>query len=154
MRRKKLRKSRKDRASEQCITRRGLPIHQKRDQIKTLTWNRWDVAFRDTEGVWCRVSFAGESPTCECAYHAMGKECMCKHIAAVEHILPIRSRPSHGKGIALGRQDLGRPTARMRNIPATGGTAAGRDRHTTRFRQQPHDHPKAGDVHQLLRRWV
>ena len=37
MRRKKLRKSRKDRASEQCITRRGLPIHQKRDQIKTLT---------------------------------------------------------------------------------------------------------------------
>lgn len=45
MRRKKPRKPRRCRASEQCITRRGLRIHQKGDQIKTLTGNRWDVAW-------------------------------------------------------------------------------------------------------------
>ena len=37
---KNTRKPRNGRASEQCITRRGLHIYQKGDQIKTLTGNR------------------------------------------------------------------------------------------------------------------
>ena len=57
-------KPRKGRATEQRITLRGLHIYQKGDQIKTLSGNRWDVASQGTEGVWYRVSFAGESPTC------------------------------------------------------------------------------------------
>ena len=48
------------RASEQSITRRGLRIYQRGDQIKALSGDRWDVASQGTEGVWCRVSFAGE----------------------------------------------------------------------------------------------
>ena len=91
MERKKPQKPRRGRVSEQCITRRGLCIYQKGDQIKALNGNRWDVASQSTEGVWYRVSFAGESPTCECAYHATGKGCRCKHIAAAEHALPISS---------------------------------------------------------------
>ena len=58
-------KPRKGRASEQCITRRGLHIYQKGDQIKDIGGNRWDVASQSTEGAWYRVSFGGESPTCE-----------------------------------------------------------------------------------------
>ena len=54
MGRKKLRKPRKGRTSEQCITRRGLRIYQKGDQIKTLTGHRWNVASQGTEGVWYR----------------------------------------------------------------------------------------------------
>lgn len=76
MGRKKLRKGR---VSEQCITRRGLHIHQKGDQIKALSRNRWDVVFQGAEGVWCRVSFAGKSTTRECAYHTTRKECGYKH---------------------------------------------------------------------------
>ena len=70
-------------AAEQSITRRGPHIYQNGDQIKALGGNRWDVASQGNEGAWYRVSLAGESPTCECAYHIMGKECKCKHIAAV-----------------------------------------------------------------------
>ena len=51
MGRKKPRKLRKGRASEQCITRRGLQIYQRGDQIKTLTGYRWDVASQSEEGV-------------------------------------------------------------------------------------------------------
>ena len=99
MGRKKPRKPRNGRASEQCITRRGLRIHQKGDQIKTLTGHRWDVASQSEEGVWYRVSFAGDSPTCECAYHTTGKGCRCKHIAAVEHTLLISSDATFGKKV-------------------------------------------------------
>ena len=70
MERKKPRKPRRGRASEQSIMRRGLRIYQKGDQIRALTGNRWDVASQDTEGVWYRISFAGESPTCECIVEA------------------------------------------------------------------------------------
>ena len=87
----KPRKRRKGRAPEQCITRRGLYICQKGGQIKTLAWNRWDVN-SECGGVWYRVSFAGESLMCECAYRTTGKECRCKHIAAVEQELLISSR--------------------------------------------------------------
>ena len=44
------------------MTRRGLHIHQKGDQIETLGRNRRDVASQSTEGAWYQVSFAGESP--------------------------------------------------------------------------------------------
>ncbi len=47
------------------------------------------MASQDTKSVWCQVSFAGESPTCECICHTTGKGRRCKHIAAVEHILLI-----------------------------------------------------------------
>ena len=148
MERKKPRKPRKGRASEQCITRRGLHIHQKGDQIRALTGNRWDVASQGTEGVWYRVSFAGESPTCECAYHTTGKGCRCKHIAAVEHA-KHGARPAgraRGAGANTSRRSSTRcsyrprppsarswlrrrawraQTARKRRTPATDGTTAG-----------------------------
>ena len=41
--------------SEQAITRRGLKICQKGDQIKALTENRWDVASQSTDGIGCRL---------------------------------------------------------------------------------------------------
>ena len=106
MGRKKPRKRRRGRASEQCITRRGLHIYQKGDQIKTLTGHRWDVASQSEEGVWYRVSFAGESPTCECAYHTTGKGCRCKHIAAVEHTLLISSEATFGKKVDVEEKEL------------------------------------------------
>lgn len=58
----KPRKSRKGRASEQCMTRRGFHIYQKGDRIRTLRENRRNVASQRTVGVWCWVSFAGEGP--------------------------------------------------------------------------------------------
>ena len=103
------RKPRKGRASEQSITRRGLRIYQKGDQIKALSGDRWDVASQGTKGVWYRVSFAGESPTCECAYHTTGKGCRCKHIAAVEHVLFISSEAALGRKVDVGKQDLACP---------------------------------------------
>ena len=60
MRCRKPRKRRRGRASERCMTRRGLRIYRKGDQIKTLTGNRWDVASQSAEGAWYRVSFTGE----------------------------------------------------------------------------------------------
>ena len=48
-------KPRKGRASEQCMTRRGLHIYQKEDQIKDLGGNRWDVASQSMEGACYRV---------------------------------------------------------------------------------------------------
>ena len=106
MGRRKPRKPRKGRASEQAITRRGLHIYQKGDQIKALTGNRWDVASQGTEGVWHRVSFAGKSPTCECPYHTTGKGCRCKHIAAVEHTLLISSEAALGKKVDVKEKEL------------------------------------------------
>ena len=106
MGRRKPRKPRKGRASEQAITRRGLHIYQKGDQIKALTGNRWDVASQGTEGVWYRVSFAGKSPTCECPYHTTGKGCRCKHIAAVEHTLLISSEAALGKKVDVKEKEL------------------------------------------------
>ncbi len=106
MGRKKPRKPRKGRASEQSITRRGLRIYQKGDQIKALTGHRWDVASQSEEGVWYRVSFAGDSPTCECAYHTTGKGCRCKHIAAVEHTLLISSEATFGKKVEVEEKEL------------------------------------------------
>lgn len=91
MGRKKPRKPRGGRVSAQAITRRGRHIYQKGDQIKTPGGNRRDVVTQGTEGVWYRVSFVGESPTCECAYHTAGKGCRCKHMAAVEQALLISS---------------------------------------------------------------
>lgn len=57
------------RASEQAITRRRLHVYQKGDHIKDIGGNRWDMTSQSTEGVWYRVSFAGESPTCKCVCH-------------------------------------------------------------------------------------
>ena len=34
----------------QAITRRGLRIYQKGDQIKTLSEKRWEVASQNTDG--------------------------------------------------------------------------------------------------------
>ena len=93
-------------ASEQSITRRGLHIYQKEGQIKDLGGNRWDVASQSTEDVWYRVSFAGESPTCECLYHTTGKGCRCKHIAAVEHTLLISSEAALGKKVDIKKQHI------------------------------------------------
>ena len=50
------------------------------------------------------ASFAGESPTCECAYHTTGKGCRCKHIAAVEHTLLISSEAAFGKKVDVKEQ--------------------------------------------------
>ncbi len=58
MGRKKPRKPRNGRTSEQSMTRRGLRIYQKGDQIKTLTGHRWDVASQSEEGVRYGASFA------------------------------------------------------------------------------------------------
>ncbi len=120
MGRKKPRKPRKGRASEQCITRRGLRIHQKGDQIKTLTGHRWDVASQSEEGVWYRVSFAGDSPTCECAYHATGKGCRCKHIAAVEHTLLISSETTFGKKVGVEEKELCCPGCKKKRYVRNG----------------------------------
>ena len=54
----------KAKASEQCMTRRGLHVYQMGGQIKDLDWNRRDAVSRSTVGVWRRVWFANESPTC------------------------------------------------------------------------------------------
>ena len=97
---RKPRKPRKGRASEQSITRRGLRIYQRGDQIKALSGDRRDMASQGTKGVWCRVSFAGESPACECR---------CKHIAAVKHALLISSEAALGKKIGIMEQDLACP---------------------------------------------
>ena len=91
MGRKKPRKPRIGRSSDETITRRGLQIYQKENQIKTLTDMRWDVASQSEEGVWYRVSFGLDSPTCECKYHTTGNRCRCKHIAAVEHMLLVHA---------------------------------------------------------------
>ena len=103
------RKPRKGRASEQSITRRGLDIYQKGDQIKTLSGNRWDVASQGTEDAWYRVPLAGKSPTCECAYHATGEGCRCKHIAAAWHALLISSEATLGKKVDVREHDLACP---------------------------------------------
>ena len=116
-----------------------LRICQKGDQIKTLTEHRWDVAPQNEEGVWYRVSFAGESPTCECAYHTTGKGCRCKHIAAVEHELPILSEAvryncsnssgkatcSPGSGERAGAPPEGRPTPRANRFQTKRQRTAG-----------------------------
>ncbi len=120
MGRKKPRKPRRGRASEQCITRRGLRIYQKGDQIKTLTGHRWDVASQSEEGVWYRVSFAGDSPTCECAYHATGKGCRCKHIAAVEHTLLISSEATFGKKVGVEEKELCCPGCKKKRYVRNG----------------------------------
>ena len=96
--------------------------YARRGTIRTLAGNIRDVAFRGTGGGGM-VSLAGESPACGCPYHTAGKECRYKHITAVEHMLFIKSQPAHGKGMTVGG---GRhaPAARIRNTPATDGTAA------------------------------
>ena len=109
MGRKKARKPRIGRASEQAITRRGLRIYQMGGQIKTLSGNLWDVASQSEKDVWYRVSFAVESPTCECPYHITGKGCRCKHIAAVEHNLLIMSQPIRGEEKAIEQRELSCP---------------------------------------------
>ena len=131
MGRRKPGKPRKGRASEQGITRRRLRIYQKGDQIKALSGDRWDVTSQDAKGVWCRVSFAGGSPTCKCAYHATGKGCRCKHIAAVEHALLISSEAALGRKIDIGEQDLACPDCGAKKYSrdgwyATAGTRRGR----------------------------
>ena len=52
------------------------------------------------------ASFAGESPTCECAYHATGKGRRCKHIAAVEHMLLISSEAALGRKVDVKEREL------------------------------------------------
>ena len=88
------------------MTRRGLHIYQKGDHIKDLGRNRWDVASQGMKGVWYRVSFAGESPTCECIHHITGKGCRCKHMAAIEHTLLISSEATLGKKVDIKKQYL------------------------------------------------
>ncbi len=117
---RKPRKPRKGRASEQSITRRGLDIYQKGDQIKALSGDRWDVASQGTEGAWYRVSLAGESPACECAYHTTGKGCRCKHIAAVEHVLLISSEAALGRKIDIREQDLACPDCKEKKYSRDG----------------------------------
>ena len=117
---KKPRKPRKGRTSEQCITRRGLRIYQKGDQIRALTGHRWDVASQSGEGVWYRVSFAGESPTCECTYHTTGKGCRCKHIAAVEHTLLISSEATFGKKVDIKEHELKCPGCKKKEYTRDG----------------------------------
>ena len=126
-------KSRKGRVSEQTITRRGLRIYQKGDQIKTLNGNRWDVASQGTEGVRYRVSFAGESPTCECAYHTTGKGRRCKHIAAVEHMLLISSEASLGRKVDIKERELGCPKCKESKF-ARDGWYRGRHEKRQRYR--------------------
>ena len=83
--------TRKDKVSQKTITRRGLRICRKDDQIRTLTGERWDVASESKDGEWHQVSFACDGPTCECKYHATGRGRRCKHIAAVKQLLLILS---------------------------------------------------------------
>ena len=110
-------------SSEQAITRRGLKICQKGDQIKTLTENRWDVASQSTENVWYRVSFDGKAPTCECPYHIKGEGRRCKHIAAIEHILLISEELSHDNHITIKKPEVQCPDCN--SISALDHTLAG-----------------------------
>ena len=124
MGRKKPRKPRKGRASEQCITRRGLRIHQKGDQIKTLTGHRRDVASQSEEGVWYRVSFAEDSPTCECAYHTTGKGAVASISRRPRTRCSYRRRPHSARRLASKRRSCAAQGARRRGMPVTDGTAA------------------------------
>ena len=67
------------------------------------------MASQSTEGSWYRVSFAGESPTCECAYNITGTGCRCKHIAAVEQALLISPEATLGRKVDVREQDLACP---------------------------------------------
>ena len=92
---------RKGRVSEEVITRRGLAIYQKGDQIKAISKTSWDVASQNMEGKQYRVSFATSAPTCKCKYYSTGNGTRCKHISAVEHLMlaEVESESSHEKVI-------------------------------------------------------
>lgn len=62
----------------------------------------------------------GESLTCECAYHATGKGCRCKHIAAVEHALLILSEASLGRKIVVREKDLACPECKKKEYARDG----------------------------------
>ena len=66
------------------------------------------------------VSFAGESPTCECAYHTTGKGCRCKHIAAVEHTLLISSEATLGKKVDVKGKELCCPGCKKKEYTRDG----------------------------------
>lgn len=100
--REKSRKPRKGVAPGKDTTPCVLHIFQEGGQTKALSGNRRGVASQGAEGAWHRVSFAGETPTYECAYHATGKG--RRHMAVVEHMLLIRSQSASGKSIAVGRE--------------------------------------------------
>ena len=107
MERKKARKRRRGRSAAEEITRKGLRIFNKRDQIKSLGGYRWDVASESKEGVWYRVSYATKSPTCECEYHTTGGQCRCKRMAIVERLLLVAAESEYDpKEIVIERQDL------------------------------------------------
>ena len=100
--REKPRKPRKGGAPGKDTTPCVLHIFQEGDQTKALSGNHRGVASQGAEGAWHRVSFAGETPTCECAYHTAGKG--RRHTAVAERMLLIRSQPAGGKSIAAGRE--------------------------------------------------
>ena len=80
----------------------------------------WDVASQNTDGNRYWVSFEFEHSTCECAYHTTGKECGCKHIAAVEHLLLISSEAALGKKISVEEHELKCPTCKKKKFVRDG----------------------------------
>ena len=100
--REKPRKPRKGGAWGKDATLRVLHTFREGGQTKTLSGSRRGVAFQGAEGAWHRVSFAGETPICECAYHTAGKG--RRHTAVAERMLLIRSQRAGGKSIAAGRE--------------------------------------------------
>ena len=59
------------------------------------------MASQGANNEWYRVSFACDSPTCECKYRAKARGRRCKHIAAVEQLLAISSEPAPGEHIVI-----------------------------------------------------
>ena len=95
-------KPRKGGARGKDATLRVLHTFREGGQTKTLSGSRRGVASQGAEGARYRVSFAGETPTCECAYHTAGNG--RRHTAVAERMLPIRSQPAGGKSVAAGMQ--------------------------------------------------
>ena len=75
-------------SSEADATRRGLHDYGCGGHIN-LGRNRWDGAFQDTKGEWYRVPFVNED--CARTHHIAGK--MCRHMAAVKHMLRAMAGP-------------------------------------------------------------
>ena len=71
-------------------------------------------------GAWYRVSFAGESPTCRCSYHATGKGCRCRHMAAVEHDLPMSSEAALGRKVGINEHEPKCPGCKKRKYARDG----------------------------------
>ena len=77
------------------------------------------MASQGTEGVWCRVSFAGESPTCECAYHTTGRGAGADISRRSNTCCPYREA-ALGKKIVVEEKDLVCPECKKKKYTRDG----------------------------------